>query len=185
MRSAPAAPGRSALAPGRVDGNPAVVRVTLSLRGDYAVRAMLALAEHEHAAANGRSRGFDGNDGNGASAATSVAPPLSAARIAAEMRIPARFVAHVLADLGRASLVVGSPGRNGGYRLAMPAERIDLLRIVDAAEPAGSPARCVLRGIPCDPSGRCAVHDAFSGATSALRAELARTSLAGLVDRPD
>lgn len=176
MRSAPAAPGRSALAPGRVDGNPAVVRVTLSLRGDYAVRAMLALAAHEHAAANG---------GNGASPPSSVAPPLSAARIATEMRIPARFVAHVLADLGRANLVVGSPGRNGGYRLAMPAERIDLLRIVDAAEPAGNPARCVLRGIPCDPTGRCAVHDAFSGATSALRAELARTSLAGLVDRRD
>jgi Rrf2 family protein len=139
---------------------------------------MLALAEHERAAANG---GDGRRGGNGASAASSVAPPLSAARIATEMRIPARFVAHVLADLGRANLVVGSPGRNGGYRLALPAERIDLLRIVDAAEPAGSPARCVLRGIPCDPTGRCAVHDAFSGATSALRAELARTSLAGLV----
>jgi Rrf2 family protein len=92
-------------------------------------------------------------------------------------------VAHVLTDLGRAHLVVGSPGRNGGYRLACPPEQIDLLRIVDAAEPAGSPARCVLRGIPCDPAGRCAVHDTFSGATAALRAELARTSLSGLVDR--
>lgn len=158
--------GRSALAAGSADRNSAGVRVTLSLRGDYAVRAMLALAEHERHA----SRGANGSS-----------PLLSAARIASEMRIPQRFVAHVLADLGRASLVVGSPGRSGGYRLALPAEEIDLLRIVDAAEPAGSPARCVLRGIPCDSDGRCAVHDAFSGATAALRAELARTSLAGLV----
>ena len=149
------------------DRKAAVVRVTLSLRGDYAVRAMLALAQHER-------RTPDPGDG--------PAALLSAGRIATQMRIPGRFVAHVLADLGRAGLVVGSTGRRGGYRLAAPAGEIDLLRIVDAAEPHGSAARCVLRGIPCDPDGRCAVHDAFSGATGALRAELARSSLAGLVD---
>ena len=141
------------------------MRVTLSLRGDYAVRAMLALAEHERQASAG------------------VVPPrlLSAGRIATRMRIPRRFVAHVLADLGRADLVVGSPGRTGGYRLAAPADRIDLLQIVDAAEPETLVARCVLRGIPCDPTGRCAAHDAFSAATQALRQSLARTSLAGLI----
>lgn len=102
---------------------------------------------------------------------------VSAARIAAEMDIPARFVAHVLADLRRAGLVVGQTGRGGGYRLAMPAGSIDLLRIVDAAQDHVAPARCVLRGGPCDVDGRCAVHDAFSAATAALRAELAATSL--------
>lgn len=142
------------------------MRVTLSLRGDYAVRAMLALAEHERVASNG---------------GDAALPLLSAGRIATTMRIPQRFVAHVLSDLGRAGLVVGSPGRNGGYRLAAPADRINLLQIVDAAEPQGTEARCVLRGIPCDPTGHCAVHDAFSGATAALRSELARTSLASLV----
>jgi Rrf2 family protein len=143
------------------------VRVTLSLRGDYAVRAMLALAQHEAA---------------GHAAPDDPPNPLSAGRIADQMRIPHRFVAHVLSDLGRAGLVVGTTGRRGGYRLALPAAQIDLLRIVDAAEPEDAPARCVLRGIPCDPAGRCAAHDAFSGATAALRLELARTSLAGLVD---
>lgn len=141
------------------------MRVTLSLRGDYAVRAMLALAEHE--AAEPTSNG-------------DCPALLSAGRIAERMRIPQRFVAHVLGDLGRAGLVVGATGRRGGYRLAQPAERIDLLQIVDAAEPAGAPPRCVLRGIPCDPAGRCAVHDAFSGATAAVREELAATSLSSL-----
>ena len=149
------------------------MRVTLTLRGDYAVRAMLALAEHERRAP-GEADGPGEDD----------LPLLSAGRIATRMRIPAQFVAHVLSDLGRAGLVVGSPGRRGGYRLAVPADGIDLLRIVDAAEPQGVVARCVLRGIPCDPTGRCAVHDAFGGATAALRAELARTSLAGLVAGP-
>jgi Rrf2 family protein len=144
------------------------MRVTLTLRGDYAVRAMLALAEHAAA-----------SHSNGQAAGPGL---LSAARIAEQMRIPSRFAAHVLADLSRAGLVVGSPGRTGGYRLALAADRINLLGIVDAAEPKGDPPRCVLRGIPCDPAGRCAVHDAFGGATAALRSELARTSLASLVN---
>ncbi|HET7182839.1 MAG TPA: Rrf2 family transcriptional regulator [Candidatus Limnocylindrales bacterium] len=140
------------------------MRVSLSLRGDYAVRVMLALAEHarEHGAS---------------------APLLSASAIAARKRIPPRFVAHVLGDLVRAGLVVGSPGRRGGYRMAADATEIDLLRIVDAAEPSDTPARCVLRGIPCDPDGRCAAHDAFSAATTAVRNELSRSSLDSILAR--
>ena len=143
------------------------MRVTLSLRGDYAVRAMLALAHHERRSAAG---------------SHNAAELLSAGRIATEMRIPQRFVAHVLADLGRAGLVVGSTGRRGGYRLARPATEINLLGIVDAAEHEDLVPRCVLRGIACDPAQRCAVHDAFGSATAALRTDLAGTSLAGLVD---
>ena len=135
------------------------LRVSLSLRGDYAVRAMLALGRQEQSGV------------------------LSAARIAERMAIPARYVAHVLGDLGRAGLVVGQAGRAGGYRLARPARDIDLLAIVDAAERTVEPRRCVLRGSPCDVDGRCSVHDAFSAATAALRAELARTSLEDLAGR--
>jgi Rrf2 family protein len=96
------------------------------------------------------------------------------------MGIPVRFLPHVLTDLSRAGLVVGQPGRTGGYRLAVPAANIDLLRIVEAVEDGGAPTRCVLRGGPCGVDGRCAVHEAFSGATDVLRAELARWSLAEL-----
>lgn len=145
------------------------MRVSLSLRGDYAVRAMLALAEHEN-----------GNEpaGNG-----TTKELLSAGAIADRMRIPPRFAAHVLGDLVRGGLVVGSTGRRGGYRLASPAAEITLLRVVDAAEHTDEPARCVMRGIPCDPAGRCAAHDAFSAATAAVRDVLATTSLASLVHR--
>jgi Rrf2 family iron-sulfur cluster assembly transcriptional regulator len=136
-----------------------LVRVSLSLRGDYAVRAMLALAAH---------------DGDGL---------LSAPRIAERMAIPVRFLPHVLTDLSRAGLVVGQPGRAGGYRLALPAERIDLLRIVEAVEDQALSSRCVLRGGPCGVDGRCAVHDAFAGASDVLRIELARWNLAELSSR--
>ena len=135
------------------------MRVTLSRRGDYAVRTMVALGREP------------------------FGEVLSATRIAARMDVPSRFLAHVLADLGRAGLVVGRAGRSGGYRLAVPAAEINLLQIVDAAE-RDVEARCVLRGSPCDVAGRCAVHDAFWAATSAVRSELAATTLADVSRRP-
>jgi Rrf2 family iron-sulfur cluster assembly transcriptional regulator len=137
------------------------MRVMLSLRADYAVRAMLALGAMDRGA------------------------PISARRIAERTRIPARFVAHVMADLGRAELVRGARGRGGGYRLATTADRIDLLQIVDAVDGSDSLPRCVLRGGPCDVNGRCAVHDAFAGATAALRDRLHDATLAGLVDKAE
>lgn len=135
------------------------MRVSLSLRGDYAVRAMLALGTMDHGT------------------------PVSARRVAGRTGIPARFVSHVLTDLGRAGLVVGMPGRAGGYRLARPPARIDLLQIVDAVDGSDADQRCVLRGGTCDVNAHCAVHDAFAGATTAMRSELEAATLAELVAR--
>lgn len=132
------------------------MRLELTRRGDYAVRAALAIAILD--------------DGR----------PVSARRIAERMDIPSRFLAHVLADLVRAGIVVGTAGRSGGYRLAMAASQTDLLRVVDAVEERGDPPRCVLRGGPCRYDGTCAVHDAFAAATAAMRRELAAASLADL-----
>jgi len=135
------------------------MRLTLSLRADYAVRAMVSLAALESPA------------------------PVSARSLSDRMAIPTRFLPHVLADLGRAGLVIGTPGRNGGYRLARPAEAINLLSIVDAAETRPGPAICVLRGGPCAPDGRCAVHDAFVAAGEATRDTLRATTLAHVAKR--
>ena len=131
------------------------MRVTLGMRGDYAVRAMLALATVE---------GLD--------------RPVSVRWISERMAIPVRFLPHVMTDLSRAGLVIGSPGRRGGYRLGRPANQVNVLEVIDAVDAEPEVPRCVLRGGPCRPDGRCAVHDVFAGATRALRASLSEQSLA-------
>ena len=135
------------------------MRLELTLRGDYAVRAMLAIARH------------DGGS------------PLSSRRIAEEMDIPGGFLAHVLGDLVRAGLVTGTTGRAGGYRLARRAAAIDLLQVVDAIEGDGQTGRCVLRGGACRIDGTCAVHEPFMAATDAMRRELRATSLEAMSAR--
>jgi Rrf2 family transcriptional regulator, iron-sulfur cluster assembly transcription factor len=138
------------------------MRLELTKRGDYAVRAMLAIAAVK--------------PGNG---------PISARRISEQMHIPARFLPHVLRDLTRAGLVEGTTGRSGGYRLARTAAEITLLEVVKAAEGEEGPRSCVLRGIPCRSDGTCAVHDVFDGARTSLLQRLAATTLADVPFRAE
>jgi Rrf2 family protein len=132
------------------------MRLELTKRGDYAVRAMLALAR----APGGRL--------------------LSVRRIAEEMAIPVRFLPQVMGDLAAAGLVEATTGRSGGYRLARPAAAITLLDVVEAVEGDSRRRSCVLRGGPCGLDGHCDVHDVFFAAQDAMLATLAGARLAEL-----
>ena len=129
---------------GRDTGN---VRLELSRQGDYAVRAMLALAS------------ADARDWR------------SVSRISAEMAIPERFLPRIMRRLAEGGLIEARTGRTGGYRLARPAGEITLLDVLAVAEPGDEIPRCVLRGIPCGVDGRCAVHDTFDEARVAFRTD--------------
>lgn len=129
------------------------MRLELTRRGDYAVRAMLALARATPAQVTG-------------------------AGLSAETSVPPSLVPQVMGDLVRAGLVANRLGRSGGYRLARPPARISLLDIVEAVEGDGRRRTCVLRGDACRPDGACDVHDAFFAAQESLFGSLAAVSLA-------
>jgi Rrf2 family transcriptional regulator, iron-sulfur cluster assembly transcription factor len=135
------------------------MRMELTKRGDYGVRAMLALSR----APAGRL--------------------LSVRRIAEEMAIPVRFLPQVMGDLSAAGLVSAETGRTGGYRLARPAGQISLLDVVEAVEGDGRRRSCVLRAGPCGTDGFCDVHDVFVAAQDALFATLAGARLTELPAR--
>lgn len=103
--------------------------------------------------------------------------------IAAEMGVPARFLPQIMGALVRAGLVASRPGRRGGYRLALPAERISFLDIVEAADGAGRRQTCVLRGGPCRVRGVCDVHEVFFAAQEALLGRLGEATLASVAGR--
>lgn len=129
------------------------LRIELTRRGDYAVRAMLALAR--------------------------VAPgQVTGSALAMSTAVPSSLVPQVMGDLVRAGLVANRLGRRGGYRLARPAGRISLLEVIEAVEGDGRRRTCVLRGGPCRRDGPCDVHEAFFAAQDALFGSLAAVSLA-------
>ena len=125
----------------------------LTKRGDYGVRAMLALSR------------------------VPAGQLLSVRRIAEEMDIPVRFLPQVMGDLAAAGLVSAETGRSGGYRLAKPADQVSLLDVIQAIEGDGRRRACVLRGGPCGMDGFCDVHDVFFAAQDALLDTLAGARL--------
>jgi Rrf2 family iron-sulfur cluster assembly transcriptional regulator len=131
------------------------MRLALTRRGDYAVRAMLAL---------GRAGGAR----------------LSTPVMAASMNIPIRFLPQVMGDLARAGLVRSKAGRQGGYELARPPDEISLLTIIEAVEGDTRRRTCILRGGPCQRDAVCEVHRVFGSAQDALLGQLAAVSLGSL-----
>ena len=136
------------------------MQLALTREGDYAVRAMLALAAHE------------------------TSEPLSSRRIAEEWGIPPQFLIQVLGRLSDRGLVTAALGRNGGYRLNRPAAQISLLDVVTAIEEQPIDRRCVLRGGPCLPDGSCLVHEAFTAARDRFLEELGNRSFATVLATP-
>jgi Rrf2 family protein len=134
------------------------VRLELTRRTDYAIRALLVLAR------------------DGGRQSTPV--------IAAAMDIPIRFLPQVMGDLTRAGLVGSTAGRQGGYELIPSAVDIDLLSIIEAVEGDTRRRTCILRGGPCRRDGVCDAHEPFGAAQEAFRATLAAATLASLMGAP-
>ncbi len=130
------------------------MRLELTRRADYAIRIMVDLAISD------------------------PTRPRSARRIAEHMTIPKLFVAQVMRDLVGAGFVTATAGRHGGYQLARPADSIDLLAIIEAAEGDARRLECVLRQSPCGRDGYCVVHDVFARAQDKLLDELASSTIA-------
>ena len=133
--------------------------LTLTRRGDYAVRAALSL---------GRAYSQEGYR--------------KIREVAEEMELPARYTPQILRLLGKAGLAEARAGRDGGYRLKRDPADVSLLEIVEAAEGPLRPARCTLSGGPCHWEDMCAVHPAWEDATNALRESLAKVTLAQVLD---
>jgi len=135
------------------------MRLQLTRRGDYAIRAMLLLAREPDEV-------------------------LTGTEIAHRTDIPERVVTQVMGQLARAGLVKARIGRRGGYWLGEEGRATSILAIVSVIEGDARRERCVLSGVQCNAANRCQVHDIFASAQEALISRLAEATLASAI-RPD
>lgn len=131
--------------------------LTLTRRGDYVVRAAIALAR---AFPQGGYRKIR--------------------EVAEEMRVPRTYTPQILNLLAQAGLAEARAGQQGGYRLRRDPATISLLEVVEAAEGPLRPQRCTLREGPCRWEDMCALHPAWDRSVTALRGALHATSLASV-----
>jgi len=87
----------------------------------------------------------------------------------------------VVLELGQAGDIETSRGRNGGIRLAKPANAINLADVVRRAEPDMELAPCFGNARACVLGRCCLLQGVLQRANHAFVAELARHTLADLV----
>lgn len=131
------------------------MNVSLSKRGDYVLRAAIALAK---AHSKGQARKLR--------------------EIVDEMGVPATFAPQVLSNLVRVNLVTSKAGKNGGFRLVRSPDSISLLQVIEAGEGPLHSDYCALGEGPCHWSSLCPLHDYWSKAISQMKLELNKVSLA-------
>jgi len=116
--------------------------------------------------------------------------PVALASIAEAETLPLSYLEHLVAKLRDAGLVSSTRGAHGGYRLARPAEEIQMLEVVEALEGPVAPMEC----FHSDPEGRvfcshesdgdqaCATKMLWTRVQGGVTRALAGTTLAELVE---
>lgn len=137
----------------------------LSVRGEYALRAMQVLA-----------RDYQEDD--------SV---VRIQEISDKQNIPKRFLEQILNDLKSAGLVMSKRGVAGGYRLKRKPEQINLAEVIRHIEGPLAPVSCVSEKFyekcSCPDESRCAIRSVMKEVRDSIVQVMEATTLAELASR--
>jgi len=135
----------------------------LSLRGEYALRALLVLGlKYEQ-------------------------PVVRIQAISEHQNIPKRFLEQILNDLKSAGIVQSKRGVSGGYRLAKPPQEITIAAVVRHIEGELAPVSCVSERFyekcSCPDESRCAIRSVMKEIREAVVKIAERVTVAELCER--
>jgi Rrf2 family transcriptional regulator, iron-sulfur cluster assembly transcription factor len=101
--------------------------------------------------------------------------------IATALGAPANYMSKTLHQLAKAGIVAGQRGPTGGFRLAVAPSRLTVARIVATFDSPALKPMCLLGDRPCDSRRPCDAHHQWTEMTQAMRAPLAATTIASLL----
>src|SRR6266478_3618783 len=135
----------------------------LSLRGEYTLRALLVLGQNYRQ------------------------PVLRIQTISEQQNIPKRFLEQILNELKSAGVVESKRGVAGGYRLALPPERITLAKVIRHMEGALAPISCVSERFyekcSCPDEAKCGIRSVMKEVRDAIAKILENITVADLCQR--
>jgi Rrf2 family protein len=135
----------------------------LSLRGEYALRALVVLGMQE-----GKS-------------------VMKISEIAGRQNIPQRFLEQILNEMRGLGWLESKRGIAGGYRLRVSADLITVADIIRAIEGPLSPVSCVSRRsyakCSCPDESACGIRSVMQQVHTAISSVLERVTLAELCER--
>lgn len=137
----------------------------ISQRAKYALRALVALARSETGS-------------------------MMIGQIAAQQKIPRKFLEQILLELKRHGLVASRRGKLGGYELLAPADKITFGQVLRMIDGPIAPLPCLSkiayrRCTDCIDEGTCEVRRVFFKVAESARSVLDSTSLKDAISLPD
>ena len=131
----------------------------IPMRVDYGVRALVELAMHY---------------GEG---------PVQTALIAKNQEIPEAYLDQLMTTLHKFGFVVSRRGPQGGHRLAMAPEDINLHMVMTTLDGGLSPLDCLTNPTDCVFSDTCAQQEVWKSVEDAVAAVLRNITLSVLAQR--
>jgi Rrf2 family iron-sulfur cluster assembly transcriptional regulator len=131
----------------------------LSTRARYALRMMADIAQNTT------------SDGNA----------VSLTEVSKRTKISRRYLEQLTIALRSNSLLRGKTGKGGGYKLARPADKIQVAQIIEAAIGPIDIVDCVLDPDTCDMSSHCGCRDIYKKINNRIVETLSDLTLKDLV----
>jgi Rrf2 family transcriptional regulator, iron-sulfur cluster assembly transcription factor len=103
-----------------------------------------------------------------------------ASEMAESLGIPAHYLSKILQQLARSRVLKSVRGRQGGFSLARPAEKIRLREIIEPFEDMHKYEECILGQPVCSEAGACPLHDFWGEVRQRYLDELDNRTLAEL-----
>ena len=130
----------------------------ISTRGRYALRILVDLAENR-------------NDGY-----------ITLKEAAERQEISEKYLESIVKDLVKDGIIEGLRGKGGGYRLARPADEINVLDILRSADGRMAPVACLEEGSePCSRADDCRTLPLWKGLDKVVNAYLSGFTLQDLI----
>ena len=138
----------------------------MSLRGEYALRALIVLGLNHRPRDNSVVR---------------------IQTISERQNVPKRFLEQILNDLKSAGILESKRGLAGGYRLRVPPDKITLAQVIRHIEGPLAPVSCVserfYQKCTCPDESKCGIRSVMKDVREAIVTILEGVTLAELCDR--
>lgn len=132
----------------------------LSQTAEYALRAVLYLAEQPHGL------------------------PIRVEEIGDVLGIPANYLSKTLNALVRSRVLASLRGPHGGFRLAVAPEDLPLMHVVAPFDDIGARRHCLLGNPQCNDHQSCAAHHAWKQTSEQVERFFRATTVADIRTKP-
>jgi len=132
----------------------------LSQTAEYALRAVLYLAEQPHGL------------------------PVRVEEIGDALGIPANYLSKTLAALVRSRVLASMRGPHGGFRLAVAPEDLPLMHVVAPFDDIAARRHCLLGNPQCSDHQSCAAHHAWKQTSEQVERFFRSTTVADIRPKP-